>query len=156
MKLRSLEFMVGIFILIGIAALFVLAFKVADTSFESRGNSYVLYAKFDNIGSLKVRSPVKVGGVLVGRVTGISLDNHDMVPVVTMSLDQRFGLFSDSTSASILTAGLLGEQYIGLRPGFVMEDSEMLEDGDRIADTKSAIVLEDLIGQFLYSLKEGS
>jgi len=156
MQIRTLEFWVGCFILAGIAALFTLAFKVADASFDSRGDNYVLYAKFDNVGSLKVRSPVKVGGVLVGRVTAIRLDERDMVPEVEMSLDSRVGQFSDSTSASILTAGLLGEQYIGLRPGFVMEDTEMLKDGDRIADTKSAVVLEDLIGQFLYSVKDGS
>jgi len=156
MQIRKLEFWVGSFILAGMAALFILAFKVADTSFNSGRDNYVLYAKFDNVGSLKVRSPVKVGGVLVGRVTAIRLDERDMVPEVEMSLDSSVGQFSESTSASILTAGLLGEQYIGLQPGFVMDDTDMLEDGDHIADTKSAIVLEDLIGQFLYSLKEGS
>jgi len=113
--------------------------------------TYKLYAKFDNIGGLKVRSPIKVGGVVVGRVSDISLDEEDYTPVVTLDIDTQYNNFSEATSVSILTAGLLGEQYIGLLPGFMDESVTTLEAGDFIEDTKPALVLEELIGQFLFS-----
>lgn len=154
MNSRKIELLVGGFIALGFAAFLVLALKVADSGVSGSGETYKLYARFDNIGGLKVRSPIKVGGVVVGRVAGISLDTKDYTPVVEMNIYRQYGNFSEATSLSILTSGLLGEQYIGLQPGFVFEGIEMLEDGDYIEDTKSALVLEDLIGQFLFSQSE--
>lgn len=149
---RKLEFWVGSFVLAGICAILIMIFQVADVKSLGSGDTYTLKAEFDNIGSLKVRSPVKVGGVVVGRVEDISLDKERLLPTVTLSIDSRYSQFPDTSSLQILTSGLIGEQYISLIPGFVFEDEQMLKDGDRIEDTKSALVLEDLIGQFLYSV----
>ena len=152
---KKVEFMVGLFAVIGIAALFMLSLKVADSGISGSGETYELYAKFDNIGGLKVRSPIKVGGVVVGRVTDIFLDEEDYTPVVTLNIYAQYNNFSEATSVSILTAGLLGEQYIGLLPGFIDESVTTLEPGDYIEDTKPALVLEELIGQFLFSQGSG-
>ncbi|NRA60036.1 MAG: outer membrane lipid asymmetry maintenance protein MlaD [Psychrobium sp.] len=146
---KKIQLMVGAFLLIGIAAILMLAIKVADSRMGGGGDVYVLSAKFDNVGGLKVRSAVKVGGVVVGRVSAISLDD-DFSPLVVMKIESKFNQFSDSSSVAILTSGLLGEQFIGLTPGFIDEDSEILTSGGMIEDTRSAMVLEDLIGQFLY------
>lgn len=148
---KKLELAVGTFLAAGLIAFLVLVFKVADIDPRSHTNVYYLTAKFDNIGSLKERSPVKVGGVVVGRVAKIDLDPDLLIPEVTLAIESRFNQFSDNSSASILTSGLLGEQYIGLTPGFIDDESEILEDGGRLEDTRSAMVLEELIGQFLYS-----
>jgi phospholipid/cholesterol/gamma-HCH transport system substrate-binding protein len=148
---KKIELLVGLFAAIGIAALLMLALKVADSGISGSGNTYQLYAKFDNIGGLKVRSPIKVGGVVIGRVSAISLDSEDYTPVVTLDIFAEYDKFSEATSVSILTAGLLGEQYIGLLPGFVDVSVGMLQPGDFIEDTKPALVLEELIGQFLFS-----
>ena len=155
MQSKKTELWVGFFVSLFIAALLVLALKVADAGVTGEQDSYRLYARFDNIGGLKVRSPVKVGGVLVGRVTDISLDD-DYMPVVTMEIFQRYDKFPETSSIAILTSGLLGEQYLGLQPGFMDEDADIgyLKDGDYIEDTKSALVLEELIGQFLFSRGE--
>jgi phospholipid/cholesterol/gamma-HCH transport system substrate-binding protein len=115
-------------------------------------DTYTLNAEFDNIGSLKVRSPVKVGGVVVGRVSAINLNSESLLPVVTMAISSTYNQFPETSSVKILTSGLIGEQYIGLTPGFVFDDEQMLVEGDYIEDTKSALVLEDLIGQVLYSV----
>ncbi|MFT5756593.1 MAG: phospholipid/cholesterol/gamma-HCH transport system substrate-binding protein [Alteromonadaceae bacterium] len=152
---KKIEFMVGLFALIGIAALLMLSLKVADSGISGSGETYDLYAKFDNIGGLKVRSPIKVGGVVVGRVTDISLDVEDYTPVVTLNIYAQYNHFSEATSVSILTAGLLGEQYVGLLPGFIDESVTILGPGDYIEDTKPALVLEELIGQFLFSQGSG-
>ncbi|CEO38040.1 outer membrane lipid asymmetry maintenance protein MlaD [Photobacterium kishitanii] len=149
---RRLELWVGVFMLAGISALLVLAFKVANVQSFGSTETYTLKAHFDNIGGLKVRSPVKVGGVTVGEVTAITLDKQTYVPIVTLEINKKFGYFPETSSASILTSGLLGEQYLGIRPGFIDTDTEMLHNGDLIEDTKSALVLEDMIGQVLYSL----
>ncbi|MFM2482956.1 outer membrane lipid asymmetry maintenance protein MlaD [Celerinatantimonas sp. YJH-8] len=153
MKVDKTEFGVGIFLLLGLLAILVLALRIADHDFVSEGDTYRIYANFDNIGGLKIRSPVKVGGVVIGRVEAIDLNPKTFVPRVTLRLDKKFGEFPANSSARILTSGLLGEQYIGLTPGFNMPDepADNLKDGDSIDDTKSAIILEDLIGQFLYS-----
>ncbi|WP_077342716.1 outer membrane lipid asymmetry maintenance protein MlaD [Pseudocolwellia agarivorans] len=148
---KKIELMVGLFAALGIAALLMLSLKVADSGISGSGETYQLYAKFDNIGGLKVRSPIKVGGVLVGRVSNIALDAQDYTPVVTLDIDVQYNNFSEATSVSILTAGLLGEQYIGLLPGFMDESVGTLQSGDFIEDTKPALVLEELIGQFLFS-----
>lgn len=147
---RKIEILVGSFLLAGIAAILMLALKVADSQLGDDNETYRLFAKFDNIGGLKVRSAIKVGGVVVGRVGDIHLDSEDFTPVVSLDISSNYPSFTDSTSVSILTSGLLGEQYIGLSPGFTDEESEVLLPGDHIEDTKSAMVLEDLIGQFLY------
>ncbi|SJL83626.1 outer membrane lipid asymmetry maintenance protein MlaD [Vibrio palustris] len=148
---RKLELGVGCFVLAGICAILVMIFQVADVKGIGSTDTYTLTAEFDNVGSLKVRSPVKVGGVVIGRVDNIALDQKTMLPKVTMEIDSKYDQFPDNSSAQILTAGLIGEQYIGLVPGFVYDgEGAMLKDGGRIEDTKSALVLEDLIGQFLY------
>ncbi len=149
---KRLELWVGVFMLAGISALLVLAFKVANIQSFGSTETYTLKAHFDNIGGLKVRSPVKVGGVTVGEVTAITLDEQTYVPIVTLEINKKFGYFPETSSASILTSGLLGEQYLGIRPGFIDTDTEMLHNGALIEDTKSALVLEDMIGQVLYSL----
>ena len=149
---RKTELWVGSFVLAGICAILVMIFQVADVKGLGSGDTYTLNAEFDNIGSLKVRSPVKVGGVVIGRVTNIGLNTESLLPVVTMAISRRYDQFSETSSVKILTSGLIGEQYIGLTPGFVFEDEQMLVDGDYIEDTKSALVLEDLIGQVLYSV----
>ncbi|MFM2486716.1 outer membrane lipid asymmetry maintenance protein MlaD [Celerinatantimonas yamalensis] len=153
MKVDKTEFAVGAFLLLGVVAILVLALRIADNNLASEGASYEVSANFDNIGGLKVRSPVKVGGVVVGRVEAISLNPKTFEPRVTLTLYKKYGDFPTNSSARILTSGLLGEQYISIRPGFNMpgEKPSNLKNGDSIADTKSAIVLEDLIGQFLYS-----
>ena len=138
------------FVALGIAALLVLSLKVANSGISGGGESYNLFAKFDNIGGLKVRSPIKVGGVVVGRVSAISLDKDDYTPVVTLEINSSYNRFSEATSVAILTAGLLGEQYIGLQPGFIDASLEILQPNDFIEDTKPALVLEELIGQFLF------
>ena len=152
MESKTLDLWAGIFVLAGIVALFMLAFKVGNlSSFSLTSNNYVLYANFENIGGLKVRAPVKSAGVVVGRIAEIRFDNKDYVARVTLSLDKRFP-FPKDTFASILTSGLLGEQYVGLDAG---GDSEFLQPGETIKKTQSAVVLEKLISQFLFNQAEG-
>ena len=143
-----LDLWVGIFVVAGIVALLILALKVGNASSTfSVGDTYRIYAEFDNIGGLKVRAPVKSAGVVVGRVEDIQFDTQRYVARVTMKIDKRYR-FPKDTSVSILTSGLLGEQYVGLEAG---GDSAMLKDGDVAKITQSAVVLEKLIGQFLYN-----
>ena len=148
MQRTLLDLWVGIFVAAGIAALVVLALKVgnASTTFNV-GETYLVTGAFDNIGGLKEQAPVKSAGVVVGRVERISFDNSRYRAQVVMKIDRRYQ-FPTDTSASILTSGLLGEQYIGLEAG---GDSAVLKDGDTIKLTQSAVVLEKLIGQFLYN-----
>ena len=149
---KTLDLWAGVFVLAGIVALFMLAFKVGNlSSFSLSSNNYVLYANFENIGGLKVRAPVKSAGVVVGRIAEIRFDNKDYVARVTLSLDKRFQ-FPKDTFASILTSGLLGEQYVGLDAG---GDSEFLQPGETIKKTQPVVVLEKLIGQFLFNKAEG-
>ncbi|QOL26905.1 outer membrane lipid asymmetry maintenance protein MlaD [Thalassotalea sp. LPB0316] len=152
---KKVELTVGLFVALGLAAILALSLKVADSGISGNGETYQLYAKFENIGGLKVRSPIKVGGVVIGRVSHIRLDAQDFTPVVTLDIFKEFNNFSEATSVSILTSGLLGEQYLGLQPGFMDESLEILKPGDYIEDTKSALVLEELIGQFLFSQGNG-
>jgi phospholipid/cholesterol/gamma-HCH transport system substrate-binding protein len=147
MERSTLDLWVGLFVVAGIGALLVLAMKVGNMGGISVGDSYMLTANFDNIGGLKPRAPVKSAGVVVGRVASIQFDNEKFVARVTMNIDNGFK-FPKDTSASILTSGLLGEQYIGLEGG---GDTANLASGERIKQTQSAVVLEKLIGQFLYS-----
>lgn len=155
MNSRKMEIAVGLFVSLAVLAFLLLALKVADQGMQGSGETYELYAKFDNIGGLKVRSAVKVGGVTIGRVGDIQLDPEDYTPVVTLVLSEEYKDFPDTSSVSILTSGLLGEQYVGFLPGFSFEGIEALQPGDYIEDTKSALVLEDLIGQFLFSRDDG-
>ena len=147
MERTKLDLWVGMFVVVGIAALVMLALKVGNLSTYNVSDSYQVQAYFSNIGGLKPKASIKSAGVLVGRVTDISLDTERYEAKVTMSLDKRYQ-FPKDTFANILTSGLLGEQYIGLAPG---GDSEMLKGGDQIKKTQSAMVLEDLIGKFIYS-----
>lgn len=149
---RWVEIVVGLFVLAGIAAFFVLALKVSDLSQFGGGNGYTLTADFDDIGGLKVRAPVTVAGVTVGRVTSIGFDSNTYQAVVHMTIEHKYDKFPTDTSARIFTAGLLGEQYISLQPG---GSEHYLKNGDRIQLTQSALVLEQLIGQFLFN-KAGS
>jgi len=145
---KTIHLWVGIFVFAGLAALFMLALKVgnASTTF-SGGETYTVKADFDNIGGLKVRAPVKGAGVVIGRVESIDFETQRYVARVVLKIDKRYP-FPKDTSVSILTSGLLGEQYVGLEAG---GDSAMLKDGDTIKLTQSAVVLEKMIGQFLYS-----
>jgi len=144
---KGIETLVGIFVLLGMLAVLFLALKAANLASFTGGDTYAVTARFDNIGGLKVRAPVKSAGVTVGRVTAISLDSTTYQGLVTIDLQQGVA-FPTDTSAKILTAGLLGDQYIGLEPGG--SDSN-LKSGDEIRMTQSAVVLENLIGQFLYN-----
>jgi len=146
---RTLELWVGLFVAAGMAALFMLAMQVSNLSNIGGKEGYHLTAAFENIGGLKVRSPVTVSGVKVGRVEAIDYDFSSFHAVVTMNIDDHYRGFPEDTSASIFTAGLLGEQYIALEPGGSMDN---LEDGGRIQLTQSALVMEQIIGQFLYSM----
>lgn len=152
MKRSMIDLWVGVFVAIGLASVTFLALKVANLTPQSDSNSYTLSADFDNIGGLKVKAPVKSSGVVVGRVTSIELDTKRYVAHATLTLDSKYR-FSRDASAEILTAGLLGEQYIGLVQG---GDEEMLKPGERVALTSSALVLEQLIGKFMTSFAEGN
>jgi len=147
MERSMLDLWVGIFVCAGIGALLILALKVGNVSGLAGGDTYRLYARFDNIGGLKPRAPVKSAGVVVGRVDEISFDNDRFVAKVGMNIGKAYK-FPRDTTASVLTSGLLGEQYIGLDGG---GDTAVLAEGDTLKLTQSAVVLEKLIGQFLYS-----
>lgn len=144
---KGIETLVGLFVLLGMAATVFLALQAANLGSFSNGDTYALTARFDNIGGLKVRAPVRSAGVTVGRVTSITLDPVTYLGVVQMEIHQGVE-FPKDTSAKILTSGLLGDQYIGLEPG---PSEQMLAAGDTITQTQSAVVLENLIGQFLNS-----
>ena len=147
MERTTIDLWFGAFVLAGFSALLVLALKVGNLGAERANSTYRVEARFDNIGGLKVRAPVRSSGVLVGRVAEIRFDNERFQASVILALDTRYA-FPKDTSASILTSGLLGESYVGLDAG---GDDKKLADGDRITLTQSAVVLERLIGQFLFS-----
>lgn len=152
MQKRSTEITVGMFVAAGIAALFMLAMKVSNLGDFTDEKGYQVIAEFENIGGLKVRSPVTMAGVRVGRVADISLDENTYNAKVTLNLYPRYNNLPTDTSASIYTAGLLGEQYIGLEAG---AEDEFLQDGSVLELTQPALVLEQVIGQFLFSKAEG-
>jgi phospholipid/cholesterol/gamma-HCH transport system substrate-binding protein len=147
---KSIETMVGFFVLLGILGILFLALKAANLGNIGGGDTYPVQARFENIGGLKVRAPVRTAGVTVGRVTKISLDPKTYQGVVTMEIDKGFQFPKDS-SAKILTAGLLGDQYVGMDPG---GDDKNLQPGETLPQTQSAVVLENLIGQFLSNKAE--
>lgn len=147
MQRTTMDLWVGLFVVMGIVALMILSLKVGNLNVYNPSHSYTISGNFENIGGLKVRAPVKSAGVVVGRVTDIQFSMQTYDAVVTMSMDSRFQ-FPKDTFASILTSGLLGEQYIGLAAG---GDEAMLQEGDKIMKTNSAMVLEELIGRFLFN-----
>lgn len=147
MQRTMIDFWVGLFVLLGIGALLILSLKVGNLDTYSHSESYRLTANFENIGGLKVRAPVKSSGVVVGRVSDVQFSPETYDAVVTMKINSRYH-FPKDTFASILTSGLLGEQFIGLSAG---GDEAMLSDGGKIMKTNSAVVLEELIGQFLFN-----
>ena len=147
MEKRNLETLVGLFVVLGAAALVFLSLKAANLASFSFDSTYQVKARFDNVGGLKIRAPVKGAGVTVGRIKSIGFDDKNFQGVVTLELDRRYQFPAD-TSAKILTSGLLGDQYIGLEPG---ADDKNLNPGDSIKITQSAVVLENLIGQLIYS-----
>lgn len=148
MTSRKIEILVGLFVVAAIVAFFMLAMSVSNMSSYGGGEKYELKARFDNVGGLKVRSPVSVGGVRVGRVSAIEYNSETYEAVVSMAIEQQYNKFPVDTAASILTSGLLGEQFVGFEPG---AEEDYLKAGDSIYLTQSAIVLEQIIGQFLYS-----
>ncbi len=147
MERATIDLWVGIFVALGFAALLGLAMKVGNLTSSDIGDTYMVSAYFENIGGLKVRAPVKSAGVVVGRVDEIKFDDDKKEALVTMHIDTRYH-FDTDTNASILTSGLLGEQYVGLEAG---GEEKLLKDGDKIKMTQGAVVLEKLISQFLYN-----
>lgn len=152
MQKKTLELWVGLFVALGLLALTMLAFKVANLGAVDISSGYNVHAEFDNIGGLKVRAPVTVAGVRIGRVAAISFDKATYRARVVLNINKQFDILPSDTSAAILTSGLLGEQYVGLDPGGA---PEYLKNGDEIKLTQSALVLEKLISQFLFSKAEG-
>ena len=147
MERTTVDLWVGIFVVAGVAALVMLAMKVGNLGTYNVSETYQVHAYFSNIGGLKPKASIKSAGVLVGRVTDITLDTERYEAKVVMDLDRRYQ-FPKDTFANIMTSGLLGEQYIGLMPG---GDEEMLKNGEQLKKTQSAMVLEELIGKFLYN-----
>jgi phospholipid/cholesterol/gamma-HCH transport system substrate-binding protein len=148
MRMRTVEIGVGAFMLAGIAALIVLALNVSGLNLSEQGKGYKVYARFENIGGLTPRAKVSMSGVQIGKVTAIRIDTRMLMAEVEMEIFNEVDYLTTDSSASILTAGLLGEQYIGVVPG---ADVEVLGDGDYIEETQSALVLEELIGKFLFN-----
>jgi phospholipid/cholesterol/gamma-HCH transport system substrate-binding protein len=150
---RATEIWVGVFVAISLVALFFVAMQVSNLAeLRTAQGSYLVTARFENIGGLKPRAPVSMAGVTVGRVSHIGFDNRTYEAIVEMRIDPAYDTLPADTSASILTAGLLGEQYIGLSPGGA---DEYLKDGDEVELTQSAIILEQVISRFLFSKAEG-
>lgn len=148
---RSVEFATGLFIFLGLLALFFLITQTTNIQAYG-GDGYTVTARFTNVGSLKARAPVALAGVTIGRVESISVDPQRLDAVVTMTIDSRYDRIPLDSSAAILTSGLLGEKYIGLQPG---ADTESLEEGDEILFTQSAVVLENLISKYLFDSASG-
>lgn len=148
MHSRTVQLWVGIFVGLGFISLFMLSMKVSNINAFRDIEGYAVTAKFENIGGLKIKSPVKMAGVVVGRVSDIAFDNQTYEAIVSLKIESRFNTIPMDTTASIFTAGLLGEQYIGLEPG---GEEKSLQEGSEIRLTQSAMVLENLIGTFLFN-----
>ncbi len=147
---KNINFVVGCFIIAGVIAFAVLAFRVSGLTTYTSANTYSITAEFTNIGDLKVRAPVTVAGVNIGRITSITLDPQSFKAIVTMQIDKKEGNIPTDSTASILTAGLLGANYISIEPGF---DETFLKAGSNITNTNQALILQNLIGQLMFSLK---
>lgn len=151
MRERTIEISVGIFMLAGILALLVLALKVSGLSNSVGSNGYIISATFDNIGGLKPRAPVTIAGVRIGQVAGIELDRSTFKALVKIKIDKSDNTIPTDSSATILTEGLLGSNYISLTPGF---EETFLKEGDRLENTHPALILENLIGQLLFNINK--
>ena len=149
---RKIEVAVGLFVAAGLAALLMLAVRVGNLTLQSDSGSYRVMARFENIGGLKVRAPVSMSGIRIGQVVALGFDPETYEAVATLELEGRYDRVPSDSSASIFTAGLLGEQYISISPG---ADEEFLAPGDEIGLTQSAMILERLIGQFLFDRASG-
>ena len=148
---KTLELAVGVFVALGLAAFFMLAMRVSDITTLGDDQGYRITASFENIGGLKVRAPVTMAGVRIGRVVGVDIDEQTYEAVVTLSVLPQYDRLPSDSNASILTSGLLGEQYIGLEPG---GSETYLKEGDRIQLTQSALIIERLVGRFLTSMAD--
>lgn len=151
MQVRTVEIWVGVFVAAGLAALFMLAMQVSNLTVVGDDKGYTITARFENISGLKVRSPVTVAGVRVGRVTAIDFDSQTFQAVVSMRIGAAYDQLPVDTSAAVLTSGLVGEKYVGLEPG---GDMDVLKDGGEIKLTQSTLVLEQMIGKFLFDKAE--
>ncbi|MDY6956797.1 MAG: outer membrane lipid asymmetry maintenance protein MlaD [Pseudomonadota bacterium] len=150
---RLMELVVGLFICLGLAAIFLLTLQVSTQNDLRRESAYFVQARFDDVGSLRVRAPVTLAGVRIGRVTAVDVNPETFQAEVKLAIDERYNQLPTDSSAAIQTAGILGEQYVALQPGGSMDN---LKDGDRISFTQSAIVLENLIGRFLTQMGNDS
>ncbi len=150
---RAVEFGTGLFVFMGIVALFFLTTRVTNFDSYEGDKGYTLTARFDNVGSLKERSPVSMSGVTIGRVTSVEFDGEELEAVVHMRINSEYDMIPDDSDASILTQGILGGQYVGLEPG---GSPEYFADSDEIQFTQSALVLEQLISKYLFSQAEDS
>ncbi len=146
---RSIEIGVGFFVALAFVAIFILSMKVSHLGNLFSTNGYIVIADFSNVGGLKIKSPIKMAGVRIGRVTNIQFDDEYYQAIVTMRIDDQFTKIPVDTVASIFTAGMLGEQYIGFEAGV---EEEYLVSDDRLSSTQSAMILEQLIGKFLYNM----
>ena len=149
---RKIEVAVGLFVAAGLAALLMLAVRVGNLTLQSDSGSYRVMARFENIGGLKVRAPVSMSGIRIGQVVALGFDPETYEAIATLEIEGRYDRVPSDSSASIFTAGLLGEQYISISPG---ADAEFLTSGDEIGLTQSAMILERLIGQFLFDRASG-
>lgn len=149
---RKIEAVVGLFVAVGLAALLMLAVRVGNLTLQSDSESYRVTARFENIGGLRVRAPVSMSGIRIGQVVDLGFDPETYEAVATLEIEGRFDRVPADSSASIFTAGLLGEQYVSLSPGV---DEEFLASGDEVGLTQSAVILERLIGQFLFDRASG-
>lgn len=152
MRMRYIEILVGAFMVMGMIAIVLMAFRVSGLSMSGSGDTYTIKARFENLGGLTEKAKVSMAGVTIGRVTKVYLDPEWYSAVVEMEIDKSMSTLTKDTSAAILTAGLLGEKYIGLTVG---AEDEYLKDGSWVEDTQSALVLEELIGKFLFNKAEG-
>ncbi|MDH5694904.1 MAG: outer membrane lipid asymmetry maintenance protein MlaD [Gammaproteobacteria bacterium] len=150
---RSMELLVGIFVSLGIAAMLMLAMQASNLKDFSGDDGYEIVARFQNSGGLKARAPIMVAGVRVGQVSGVALDHRTFESLVTLKIDSQYNNFPIDTSAAVFTAGLLGEQYVSLEPG---GDENVLKNGDEIRLTQSSLILEQVIGQVLFSKAAGN
>lgn len=146
-KRHNIDVLVGGFMALGVLALFFLAMRISNLSLDTAAEGYRVTARFSNVGSIKARAPVTMAGVRIGRVESLSFDKTTYEAVVTLRIDAGIDTLPDDTFANVFTSGLLGEQYIGLEPG---GSPDYLREGDEIANTQSALVLEQMIGQFLF------
>ncbi|MBU2966115.1 outer membrane lipid asymmetry maintenance protein MlaD [Amphritea sp. 2_MG-2023] len=149
MRNRGIELGVGVFMLVGMLSLAMLAISVSGLTLAKQEGSYKIYARFENAGGLTARSKVTMSGVAIGKVTNISIDRQKLMALVEMEINADVDYLTSDSSASILTAGLLGEKYVGITTGAA--DDEILKEGDFIEDTQSSLVLEELIGKFLFN-----